>query len=327
MVSLEEKIGHLKKLYRDIVLGFSAYRYAGRPIFIKHLSEIDNAEFEFDRSNLTREAREKGMPSREEKKILLIQEGIWSEEKEIYIETLKKEISDLELSGKNYIIKRQILQNKEKIRKAKTKLNEALKEKDEFFGFCLEDFVEKKMNERFIFNSFFKDKHLKEKAFTEDEFDTLPEIEIGRLVAVLNEFFIDFGHNQIKRISATPFYMSIFSLSDDNPFYFFGKPVSQLTILQINLFSQGRYFKSLVQAHNEKISPPVDVTEDPDKMIEWYESASSSPTTKADGVSYIGATKEELEKMAGGKAITVNDFAAKKGNFMTTKDFVEMHGL
>ena len=131
------------------------------------------------------------------------------------------------MSGKNYIIKRQILQNKEKIKKAKTKLNEALKEKDEFFGFCLEDFVEKKMNERFIFNSFFKDKHLKEKAFTEDEFDILPEVEIGRLVAVLNEFFIDFGHNQIKRISATPFYMSIFSLSDDNPFYFFGKPISQ----------------------------------------------------------------------------------------------------
>ena len=327
MVSLEEKVSYLKKLYKDIVLGFSVYRYAGKPIFIKHFSEIDNAELEFQRNDFTLDAKSKGMQERDEKKKILISEGIWSEEKENEIERLSKEISDLELVGKNLIIKRQILQNKEKIKAVKKSLNEILKEKDEIFGFCLEDFIEKKMSELMIFNSFYRDKNLQTKFFSEEEFDLMSEREMGELIGVLNGFYIDFGHKQVKRICATPFFMSIFSLSEDSPYNFFGKPISTLSILQINLFSQGRYFKNLIQSHNEKVSPPSDVIEDPDKMLEWYENITSTTATQADGVGYVGASREELEKMAGGKAITVGEFAAKKGNLMTTKDFVEMHGL
>lgn len=327
MVSLEEKIGHLRKLYRDIVLGFSAYNYAGKPIFIKHFSEIDNAEIEISRASFACDAKSKGMQEREEKKRILISESIWSEDKEKEIENLKAEISNLELIGKNLIIKRQILQNKEKIKKVKSSLQEILIEKDEIFGFCLEDFVEKKVNELMIFNSFYKDKSLTQRFFTEEEFDRLLEFEMSELVGVLNGFYIDFASKQIKRICATPFFMSIFSLAEDNPYQFFGKPISQISILQANLFGQGRYFKSLIQSHNEKTTPPSDVAEDPDKMLEWYDSVVDMKAIQADGVSHVGASKEELQKMAGGTAVTVNEFANKKNNFMTTKDFIEMHGL
>lgn len=327
MVSLEEKIGHLRKLYKDIVLGFSAYNYAGKPIFIKHFSEIDNAEIEALRSAFASDAKSKGMQEREEKKRILISESLWTEDKEKRIEDLKKEISNLDLVGKNLIIKRQILQNKEKIKQTKTALQEMLKEKDEIFGFCLEDFVDKKVSEYMIFSSFYKDKQLTEKFFTEDEFDRMLEFEMSELISILNGFYVDFAQKQIKRICASPFFMSIFSLAEDNPYHFFGKPISQMTILQVNMFSQGRYFKNLIQSHNEKAGPPSDVVEDPDKMLDWYDNITNTKAIEADGVSYVGASKEELQKMAGGNAITVNEFASKKGNLMTTKDFIEMHGL
>ena len=327
MVSLEDKIGHLKKLYKDIVLGFSVYNYAGKPIFIKHFSEIDNASLELERGFFLSDAKKKGMLEREEKKKILISEGIWSEEKENNIETFKKEISDLELVGKNLIIKRQILQNKEKIKQVKKNLDEALREKDDIFGFCLEDFVEKKMNELMIFNCFYKDRSLTNRFFTEEEFDLMLDIEMSELISVLNGFYVDFAHKQIKRICATPFFMSIFALSEDNCYHFFGKPISDLTILQVHMFSQGRYFKNLIQSHSEKTSPPSDVLEDPDKMLDWYDSITVSKTSQADGVGYVGATRSELEKIAGGKGMSVNEFASKKGNLMTTKDFVEMHGI
>jgi len=299
----------------------------GKPIFIKHFSEIDNAELEFNRTNIMSDAKNKGLQEREEKKAILIQEKIWSEDKENQIEQINKEISNLELVGKNLIIKRQILQNKEKIKKQKDLLFELVKEKDELFGFCLEDFVDKKMNELVIFNSFYKDRELKNKLFTAEEFDFVSELELRELVSLLNNFYIDFGSSQIKRICASPFFMATFTMAEDNAFNFFGKHIAYLTILQINMFSQGRYFKNLIQSHNEKISPPSDVLEDPDKLIEWYDNVSVSKSNQADGVGYVGASRGELEKMVGGKAVTVQEFAAKKNNAMSMHDFIEMHGI
>lgn len=328
MSDVENKINYLKKLYKEIVLGFSVSEYSGKPIFIKHFSEIDNGEQESYRAKYEELARDKGLQTREDKMQLLLKEGYWSRDKEIEIEKIKKEISDLELVRRNLIIKRQILQNKQKASEANSALNAILKEKEEIFGFCLEDFVAKKINEYTIFNSFFEDKAMQNKLFSEEEFDVLTENELSKLVNCLNSFYINFSHSQIKRICACPFFPSLYNLSGDNSYYFYGKYVVDLTILQVNMFSQGKYFKALVESRGQQGLPPNDIMEDPDKMIEWFEAESETPKFSADGVSYVGATKEELRKMAGNNnAISVLDYAAKKGNSMTTKDFIEMHGI
>ena len=328
MSDVENKVNYLKKLYKEIVLGFSVSEYSGKPIFIKHFSEIDNGEQESYRAKYEELARDKGLQTREDKMQLLLKEGYWSRDKEIEIEKIKKEISDLELVRRNLIIKRQILQNKQKASEANSALNAILKEKEEIFGFCLEDFVVKKVNEYTIFNSFFEDKTMQNKLLSEEEFDVLTENELSKLVNCLNSFYINFSHSQIKRICACPFFPSLYNLSGDNAYYFYGKHVVDLTILQVNMFSQGKYFKALVESRGQQGLPPNDIMEDPDKMIEWFEAESEVPKFSADGVSYVGATKEELRKMAGNNnAISVLDYAAKKGNSMTTKDFIEMHGI
>lgn len=125
--------------------------------------------------------------------------------------------------------------------------------------------------------------------------------------------------------------MNLFSLCDNNPFNFFGKYVKDLTILQVNLFSQARYFKSLIESQADS-NPPPDVTHDPDKMVEWYECIESSGKSErvsgnSSGVGYVGASRKELEKMVGGKAMTLNEIAAKKGGNLTKDDFIKMHGL
>ncbi len=328
MSDADNKVNYLKKLYKEIVLGFSVSEYSGKPIFIKHFSELDNGEQEACRIKYEELAANKGLQTREDKMNLLLKEGYWSMEKETEIEKIKKEISDLELIRRNLVIKRQVLQNKQKVSEATSKLNAILKEKEEIFGFCLEDFVGKKINEYTIFNSFFKDKSLQNKLFSEEEFDVLSELELGQLVNCLNNFYVNFSHSQIKRICACPFFPSLYNLSGDNAYHFYGKHVVDLTILQVNMFSQGKYFKALVESRGQQGLPPNDVMEDPDKMIEWFEAESETPKFAADGVSYVGATKEELRKMAGNNnAISVLDYAAKKGNSMTTKDFIEMHGI
>jgi hypothetical protein len=110
------KINYLKKLYREIVLGFSVFDYSGEPIFIKHFSELDNGDLESERSNCFNIAKERGLQDREEKMVLLIKEGYWSREKEDEISRIKKEVSDYEMLLKNLVIKRQVISTKDKIR-------------------------------------------------------------------------------------------------------------------------------------------------------------------------------------------------------------------
>lgn len=331
MSDLYEKISFYKGLYKEIAVGFSEDKYLDKPIFIKHFTELENGDLDKHRRSYYQEALDKGLNLKEEKLTFLIRNQLWSNEKEKEIVQLSKQVSDTEMLVKNLIIKKQINDAKNKIKTLKKQLSELEDEKEELLGFCVEDYSGKKLNELIIYLSFYKDKDLKERFFLEEEFDLLSERELGNLVQILSSFYDKFNHEKIKRICACPFFMGLFNLCNDNSFNFFGKYVKDLTILQVNLFSQGKYFKSLME-NQAQSNPPSDVTSDPDKMIEWYESvensiSASNAGSKSSGVGYVGATREELEKMVGGKAMTLNEIAAKKGGKLTKEDFIEMHGL
>ena len=327
----EQKINHFKKLYQEIVMGFSVSTYMEKPIFIKHFSEINNGRQAGESSVFFNTAKKIGLLEREDKLELLLKEGYRLKEDEIEIEKLKKEISDQESILKNLIIKRQIEEVKQKKAKAELKLSEMLNEKYEALGFCVEDFVSQKMNELVVFNSFFKDEQLSQPLVSQEDFDNLSQSDISSLIKILNDFYAEFSHNQIKRICACSFFINLFSLSSEHVSHFFGTHATNLTILQVNLFCQGRYFKSLIESRKENVTAPSDVTSDPDKMIEWYDSLSSDlskvSSSDSDGISYVGATEEELKKMAGSSAISISDFAKKKGGSLTMQDFLEMHGV
>jgi len=325
VISKEEKISHLKKLYQEIVMGFSESEYLGKPIFIKHFSELENAVFNSERLKCQEIAIQKGLEPKEDKLIFLTKQGLWTREKEDEIIRLEKEISNLDLVLKNLFLRRQISEAKDKINKCKEKLSVIQKEKQELLGFCVEDFVEKKINETIILNSFYKDSSLKEKLFSDEEFDLLTEEEMYDLIRKLNEFYKKFHHEEIKRICACSFLIHLFSLCDDSAFYFYGKYIVNLSILQVNLFSQAKYFKSLMEI--QKSSPPEDVVEDPDKMIEWYDTLGKSNlegrNSEASGVGYAKASRAELEAIAGGKGVTLTEMAGKKGG-LTKQDFISM---
>jgi hypothetical protein len=325
VTSNEEKVSHLKKLYQEIVMGFSESEHSGRPIFIKHFSELENAVFNSERQKYQDAALQKGLEPREDKLIFLTRQGLWSREKDDEILRLEKEISNLDLILKTLFLKRQISETKDKISKCREKLLEIQLEKQEIVGLCVEDFVEKKINETIILNSFYKDSALKDRLFSDDEFDTLSEIELSDLIRKLSAFYKRFQYEEIKKICACSFLIHLFGLSDGSAFYFYGRHVVNLSILQVNMFSQAKYFKSLMEM--QKSSPPEDVVEDPDKMIEWYDTLGKpgieGRDSEASGVGYSKASRSELEALAGGRGVTLAELAGKKGG-LTKQDFINM---
>ncbi len=331
MSDLYEKISFYKGLYKEIAIGFSEDKYLEKPIFIKHFTELENGNLDQYRRAFYQEGLKKGLEIKEEKLNSLIKNDLWSNEKEKEINQISKQISDTQMLMKNLIINKQINEAKNKIKTLKKALFNLENEKLDILGFCVEDYSNKKINELVVRLSFFETADLKEKFFTPEDFDNLSDEELSDLVRILDNFYNKFDHEKIKRICASSFFMNLFSLCDNNPLNFFGKYVKDLTILQVNLFSQARYFKSLIESQADS-NPPPDVTHDPDKMVEWYESIESSgkagsASGNSSGVGYVGASREELEKMAGGKAMTLNEIAAKKGGKLTKDDFIKMHGL
>lgn len=330
MTDTYSKINLLKSLYGEICLGFSEFEHSGKPIFIKHFTEIENGMLNKKREVFIREALEKGLEQKEDKLIFLMREKLWDREKEVEIDSLKKQVSDTNLILQNLIIKKQINEAKNKIKSFETKISDLEKEKASLLGFCAEDYVEKSFNELFMFEAFFKNENLKEKYFTREEFENLDELDLMELIKSLNLFYQKFSLKEVKRLAACSFLMSLFHLCNDNAYYFYGKYVKDLTVFQANLFSQCKYFKSLIQ-NKAQSNPPEDVSEDPDKMIDWYEMIISSDIGNADdqalGVGHVGASTEELQKMAGGGAATLAEIAKKKGNKLTREDFLKMHGI
>jgi len=53
---LYEKISFYKGLYKEIAVGFSEDEYLGKPIFIKHFTELENGELDKYRSKFSQEA-------------------------------------------------------------------------------------------------------------------------------------------------------------------------------------------------------------------------------------------------------------------------------
>jgi hypothetical protein len=331
VAELSDKLNYLKYLYQEICLGFSEFEYLGKPIFIKHFTELELGSFQKNKSSYEKEAIDKKLERKEDKLRFYISQGIWEESKETEIENLTKEISDLNLILNNLFIKSQVLQTKDKIRKVENKLKEINNEKNEMLGFCIEDYVEKKFTENYILNCFYKSKSMNERFFSQEAFDDLSSSDFSDLVYIINSFQDRVSHEEIKRIAACSFVMNMFQVCSDNAYYFYGKYVKDLSSFQINLFNQCRYFKNLM-SNSESAVPPIDVAEDPDKMIEWYDTVKSTTNKKENdkeslGVGYRGASKEELQSMAGGNAQTLSDIAKKKGGKLSKQDFMKLHGI
>ena len=210
-------------------------------------------------------------------------------------------------------------------------------EKKDLLGFTVEDYANKKINEYYMFNSLFKDKDLKYKFFSEEEFDELENKDLSEILEIYNNLNKDYIDKNLKKIALSSYYLSLFNLSDDNPYYMYGKPIIYLTFYQMEVFGYARYFKNALSEAKHK--PPDEYYEDPDKLIDWLESSKNveevlnkneSNQKKTEGAiatSIVGAKKEDLAKIGKDEnGISLHKEALKKGGTLSMEDLMKMHG-
>tara|TARA_B100000959_G_scaffold280173_1_gene341547 strand:- start:508 stop:1542 length:1035 start_codon:yes stop_codon:yes gene_type:complete len=329
----------LKLVFADVLRGYT--KIDGEKLdsendfYIKHLSIFDNIRTDQDYEEALKKAKKSDLPTEKKQLEYLNRDKIWTQEEESELAQLKSYISNLGETKSKMFLKSQIDVIKKDIDNASIKLLNLENQKAQYMGLTAEKYAMKKANETYIQQGVYKDQDFKELAVGDEEFNDLTDEKLSELTQAYNESSRNITLENLKKTALMPFFCNYYYLCDDNPQVFYGKPVVGLTFFQAELFAYGRYFKNLAQ--DSKASPPDEIRNDPDKLVEFYEMRKVADETmdkidqkvgdKGGATSLVGATKEDLEAIGykGGDTVSLSELAKKKGGSLSMDDFMEIH--
>lgn len=320
-------------IFSELLNCYSPYNSDFGELFVKHLSHFESIKIEKQYIYSLQDAKSKNLLTNSDKQKTLIKEGHWTDKEETKInDTIKFITSMRETISKEFLLSKRRLLRRE-VADAEKRLNAILMKKDFLMGLTAEKYARQQSIHNQIVNSFYKNESLTEK-FSED--DMQDEDIYNKLIEIYNRHNDRININMIKNIAVSSFFTNLFYMCGDNAYYFYGKPIVQLTNYQTDLFSYGRYFKNLMGQYGDKL--PKEMSDNPDDMIEFFEisrNVESSGILKEDengnggSTSIMGATKEDLTVMGvdTSQIRTVADDMKKLGkSHLTKEDLMKLRG-
>lgn len=318
--------------FSEIINGYSSEIHDKiGDIFIRHISHLESLKIEKQYLYHLSKAREQNLPSNEKRETEILSEG-WTLKEEndlkdtiLFIRGLQDNIS------KEFLLSKRKIWRKE-MYGCEKKLNSLLIKKDYLIGNTSEKYANKQSYYYQIANYMFRDENFSNKIVTEDTNDEQYEDLIG----IYNKYLQRMDGDSIKRIAISPFFTHIFYMAGDNAYYFYGRPVVNMTKYQSYLFQWGTYFKGLMKNYGDRL--PKNMSDNPDDMLEWFEitqnvekSGILKEDENADGgaMSIVGATKKDMEMIGidPSRVVNMGEKIAKSGKGMLTKeDLFAMNG-
>lgn len=300
----DRDLSNLRITYSDIIKGFSIGFIEKKRVYIKHFTALDQSIIDENYHSLYDKAINDGAATIEERKNQLIEQGNWTDRKEIDIENQKVYLQNLQRTKEQQYLPSQIKSISKDIKEAEIKLGAMLFEKETLFGMTAEKYANNRLNTLYVYYSFYKDNDFEIPFYDEEEFEEISKEEIQKIIQFYNDIVSKFKQINIKHIALANFFQNLFFLADDNPFTFFGKPLVELTFYQTDLFTFARYYKSIITG---EAKPPQNVLDDPEALENWFIGSKNAEKVKqklelregheGGGASIVGATKEDLEEM------------------------------
>lgn len=340
---MHEKDLVLKVALAEIINGYSTSTTEkfGK-IFIKHFSNVDNAEIEQEYSRIYHLALESSLPTFEKREEEILLEGFWTKEKNSKLNELEKLIPNLKITKSKLFREVDIQSVQKQIDDTEKEILTLKIIKNSLIGVTAESFANKKVNEFFIYQALFKDGDFKNKIFSDEEYNELDVNEIQELVNIYNSTLEKFNEKNIKKIAISPQFSNAFYLSNDDPYIFYGKPIIHLTFYQIDLFAHSKYFKSMIQNSAQKVPP--EVMSDPDKLIEWFNAtqtaeklideaekslAKSGKESGGGGIAIVGASSTDIKKLgiANDGNSNLMKLAKEKGGSLNFEDIIRAQNI
>lgn len=324
-----------RKIFRDIIRGYSETYVRDKKYYIKHLTSIDQVAIDEIRSSYYEKAIDRGIPPMSEILEDLNKDGIWTKKDESEIKRLELFVEQAQKTKSELVLKSQIDKQNESIRETRKKIQELYSKRQELLGANAEDYADKRSNDYYIIKSFYSDKDFNDRVFPEEkDYNDLYVDEISDFVSCYNYTFQMFEELKIQEMILQDFYYIYFPFSDDTV-GFFGNPVCHLTYNQLKLIVYTKIFKNIFE-NNQHI--PDKIKKDPQALLD-YGSVSNEAKDKikdqiskdGDATTLFGATAEDyeyagLENPNDQPGISLQKAAERKGGSLSMEDLMELSG-
>lgn len=321
-----------RKIFRDVVRGFSTTTLEEDFVYIKHLTPHDQVELEEIEEKYFNIALRKGVPTEEDMLAYLKDEGQWTDKDEKFIQDKELFLENLRKAKTKLVLKREIDKQAALIDKEQKLLDDKQIQKIGLIGNTCEKYAKDRLNDFYMIKSFFADDKLQEPLFNQDKFDELDNHDIKKVVYKYNEIFEGFSEENIQYTILEDFYNPYLSFAEDS-MQFYGKAFCDLTYNQIRLIVYTRVFKNIFDM-NENI--PESIRKDPAKLLEFGSSSkeekdkAKDKLTQGDGGTLVGAKQEDYDYLGVEKptnAISLHEEAKKKGGTLNMEDLMKLHGV
>ena len=321
-----------RKIFRDVVRGFSTTTLEEDFVYIKHLTPHDQVELEEIEEKYFNIALRKGVPTEEDMLTYLKDEGQWTDKDEKFIQDKELFLENLRKAKTKLVLKREIDKQTALIDKEQKLLDDKKIQKIGLIGNTCEKYAKDRLNDFYMIKSFFADDKLQEPLFNQDKFDELDNHDIKKVVYKYNEIFEGFSEESIQYTILEDFYNPYLSFAEDS-MQFYGKAFCDLTYNQIRLIVYTRVFKNIFDM-NENI--PESIRKDPAKLLEFGSSSkeekdkAKDKLTQGDGGTLVGAKQEDYDYLGVEKptnAISLHEEAKKKGGTLNMEDLMKLHGV
>ena len=212
-----------RRIFRDVVRGYTTTLLDGEFVYIKHLTPHDQVELEEIEEKYYQNAQRRGVPTEAEMLAYLKEEGQWTDadekvitEKTLYLENLKTALNKL-------ILKADVERQKSIIAKETKLLHEKTAQKIQLVGNTCERYAKDRLNDFYIIKSFYKNQELTEQLFTQDEYDELESHDIKKVVLKYNELFESFSEEGIQYTILEDFYHPYLGFAEDSMQFYGGQ--------------------------------------------------------------------------------------------------------
>lgn len=322
----------LEKIFLEVCEGFSTTKIKEETCYIKHPSiqelNVVNSYYDYYFDKVIK----MGIPKEKDLMKTLEENGVWSKEDEDKIKKQEIELKGLTKTLGNLFTKREKEPIEKRIKELKKEYKDHAKRRSSVVTNSAEEYADKKSNEKFLFHCLYKDKELKNKKFHEDEFEEINSIELMNLYKEYNSHAEKFSEKNLKQLSISSIFKSVFNLYAKDVTNFFKKHPLDLSFYQINLLNYGKLFVTIFE--NNKI--PENIMDNAEKILKHVDEEKgkkdrvekiSQKANESDGFSYARAKASEMKEMGvektGGKDI--HSIAQDNGGELSMEDFMKIH--
>lgn len=290
---------NLKLLYWEIKNGCSESVLDGQPVFLRHLAVDDELLSEAIYEREFNRCIQSGLETEAQKLTSLNLSKEWTEAEERSLAKDRDYLSSLYKTKDKCVIKAQIPQIEETIKKTRERILSAAVKRDSLVGITCEKMATRVQDEFLALSSVFKDKQFQEPFYHKDEWEYLENADLKKIFDFRDSVLTRFDDANLKKISLLPAFFNFFSLSDkNNPASFFGGLAANLTIFQYKLLFYGKNVQSIFENVPDI---PDSARNDYDSLVSiskayYEERAGKRPSGKAMSGDKI-ASGEELKAM------------------------------